>query len=87
MAHRGMDRAVHPPFQISSSDCIECGTCALVCPTGAIRIADVTRPIRTSHTWQSSYARRACRLCEYDPPGPPFPEDYRELLGVTEAKG
>jgi bidirectional [NiFe] hydrogenase diaphorase subunit len=64
---RGMKRAVSPPFEISSADCIECGTCALVCPTGAIHIEDVTRPIRTSHPWQSEYVRRACRLCEDAP--------------------
>lgn len=86
LTQRGMNRAVSTPFQVSSADCIECGTCVLVCPTGAIRIEDITRPIRTSHNWQSSYARRACHLCEHDPPGSPFPEDYRELLGVPEAK-
>ncbi len=66
LTHRGMDRAVSTPFEISSADCIECGTCALVCPTGAIHIADVTQPIRTAHVWQSKYERRACRLCEHD---------------------
>jgi bidirectional [NiFe] hydrogenase diaphorase subunit len=80
LTHRGIDKEVDTPFAIASADCIECGTCALVCPTGAIRLADVTRPVRTAHTWSSEYARRACRLCEYDPPGPPFPSDYRELL-------
>jgi bidirectional [NiFe] hydrogenase diaphorase subunit len=84
---RGMDRAVNTPFRISSPDCIECGTCALVCPTGAIRVEDVTRPIRTSHIWGSPFVRRACRLCEFDPPGPPFPADYGELLRVPKAAG
>ena len=84
LTQRGMARAVSTPFQISSADCIECATCALVCPTGAIHIEDITRPIRTSHQWTSSYARRACRLCEYDPPGSPFPTDYRELLGISK---
>jgi len=84
LTHRGMERQVGTPFQIASADCIECGTCALVCPTGAIRIEDVTRPVRTVHVWRSEYARRACRLCEYEPPGPPFPADYRELSGVRE---
>ena len=69
LTHRGMDRAVSTPFQISSADCIECGTCVLVCPTGAIRIQDITQPIRTSHVWQSEYERRACRLCEHDVQG------------------
>ena len=82
LTQRGMARAVSTPFQISSADCIECATCALVCPTGAIHIEDITRPVRTVHTWASSYARRACRLCEYEPPGSPFPADYRELLGI-----
>ncbi len=83
LTSRGMGRAVSTPFQISSADCIECATCALVCPTGAIRVERFTHPIRTAHTWESPYARRACQLCEYDPPGPPFPQDYRELLGIT----
>ena len=82
LVNRGMARAVSTPFQISSADCIECATCALVCPTGAIRIEQFTHPARTSHTWTSAFARRACRLCEYEPPGSPFPKDYRELLGM-----
>jgi NADH dehydrogenase/NADH:ubiquinone oxidoreductase subunit G len=65
LTQRGMNRAVSPPFRISSADCIECGTCVLVCPTGALRLADVTQPIRTAHVWQSEYERRACRLCEH----------------------
>jgi predicted molibdopterin-dependent oxidoreductase YjgC len=86
LTHRGMERAVSTPFQISSADCIECATCALVCPTGAIRVEQFTRPARTMHTWASAYARRACRLCEYEPPGPSFPTDYRELLGIQSAQ-
>jgi NADH dehydrogenase/NADH:ubiquinone oxidoreductase subunit G len=86
LAHRGMNRTVNTPFEISSADCIECGTCALVCPTGALRVADVTRPMRTMHRWGSAYSHRACRLCEYEPPGSPFPKDYRELLGIQLAK-
>jgi NADH dehydrogenase/NADH:ubiquinone oxidoreductase subunit G len=86
LTHRGMERAVSTPFEISSADCIECATCALVCPTGAIRIEDITRPARTSHVWASAYARRACRLCESEPPGLPFPQDYRELLALRVTK-
>jgi len=82
LTRRGMSRVVSTPFQISSADCIECATCALVCPTGAIRIEQFTRPARTMHTWTSAYARRACRLCDHEPPGSPFPADYRELLGM-----
>jgi NADH dehydrogenase/NADH:ubiquinone oxidoreductase subunit G len=65
MVNRGADRAVAPPFHISSADCIECATCVLVCPTGAITLQDITDQSRTLHTWPSEYARRACQLCEY----------------------
>jgi len=84
LTQRGMERAVSTPFQISSADCIECATCALVCPTGAIHIKDITHPVRTMHTWASAYARRACRLCEVEPPGEPFPTDYYSLLGIAQ---
>ncbi len=84
LTQRGMAREVSTPFQISSADCIECATCALVCPTGAIHIEDITRPARTMHMWTSAYARRACRLCEVEPPGEPFPRDYHELLGISK---
>jgi NADH dehydrogenase/NADH:ubiquinone oxidoreductase subunit G len=86
LVQRGMERAVAAPFRISSSDCIECATCALLCPTGAIHIEQITLPTRTAHTWTSGYVRRACRLCEYAPPGSPFPENYKELLGIKEDK-
>lgn len=79
LVYRGMQRQVATPFQIASADCIECATCVLVCPTGAIRLEHITRPARTAHTWGSTYTRRACRLCEYEPPGPPFPPDYDAL--------
>ncbi len=82
LINRGIEREVSTPFRISSAECIECATCALVCPTGAIRLEHIAQPVRTMHTWASAYARRACRLCEYEPPGPPFPQDYGELFGV-----
>lgn len=39
---RGVDREVGPPFREFSDACIACGACAFVCPTGAIRLEDVT---------------------------------------------
>jgi bidirectional [NiFe] hydrogenase diaphorase subunit len=65
MANRGAHREVVPPFRISSADCIECATCVLICPTGAITLQDITDRDRTVHTWSSQYARGACRMCEY----------------------
>jgi bidirectional [NiFe] hydrogenase diaphorase subunit len=40
--HRGIQKKVSPPFQISSVACIACGTCTIICPTGAIRLSDVS---------------------------------------------
>jgi heterodisulfide reductase subunit A len=39
---RGVDRQVGPPFLKFSTDCIACGACAFVCPTGAIQLKDIT---------------------------------------------
>ena len=35
---RGVDRKVGPPFMEKTRDCIGCGACTIVCPTGAIEI-------------------------------------------------
>lgn len=37
-ADRGVDRVVGPPFLEKTRDCIGCGACTIVCPTGAIEI-------------------------------------------------
>lgn len=44
---RGVNRKVQTPFQetldINLDMCIACGACASVCPTGAIKLEDITR--------------------------------------------
>ncbi len=37
-SQRGIDRQVGPPFLEETSQCIGCGACTIVCPTGAIEI-------------------------------------------------
>jgi len=37
-ADRGVNRVVGPPFLEKTRDCIGCGACTIVCPTGAIQI-------------------------------------------------
>ena len=39
---RGVDREVGPPFLQYADACIACGACEFVCPTGAIKVTDVT---------------------------------------------
>jgi heterodisulfide reductase subunit A len=39
---RGVDREVGTPFFKMSEACIACGACEFICPTGAIKVADVT---------------------------------------------
>ena len=39
---RGIAKKVSTPFQVTSSRCIGCGTCVLICPTGAFNFENVT---------------------------------------------
>jgi len=38
---RGISKKVATPFQVTSSRCIGCGTCVLICPTGAFKFESV----------------------------------------------
>jgi heterodisulfide reductase subunit A len=39
---RGVEREVGTPFNKASEVCIACGACEFICPTGAIKVTDVT---------------------------------------------
>ncbi|MBT3258140.1 MAG: 4Fe-4S dicluster domain-containing protein [Deltaproteobacteria bacterium] len=65
-ANRGYERKVTTDFERLSEYCIGCGSCAQVCPTGAIKMEDrgVERKI---YTWGQVVARfklERCKQCD-----------------------
>ena len=40
---RGVDMKVDTPFHIQTDACMACGACAFVCPTGHIKLEDITK--------------------------------------------
>lgn len=57
LVQRGLNKKFAPPFEITSSACISCATCVLICPTGAITLADITPMPHREHD------ARSCRVC------------------------
>jgi heterodisulfide reductase subunit A len=65
-AHRGADRKVTTPYDEFNDICSTCGACAQICPTGVIKLDEITQnkitPIRSSFDADLSY-----RPCIYVP--------------------
>jgi predicted molibdopterin-dependent oxidoreductase YjgC len=75
-AGRGKDREVASPFKQSAEDCIACGSCAFICPTGIIKKNDLessqvctpegckqSGPKRELLNWQVDYELTICKKC------------------------
>jgi len=76
--NRGPDRRLTTDFERLSEYCIGCGSCANVCPTGAIRVEDKGDQ-RKIFTWGQVLARFKLERCEHC--GTPFaPKKYLELV-------
>ena len=76
-ADRGYSKKVAAPFYKSSPDCIACGVCFYICPTGAITMREVekgekaripegeevTGPARIIYNWKVGLAMKRCKKC------------------------
>jgi predicted molibdopterin-dependent oxidoreductase YjgC len=61
-AHRGFDTKVTVPFDrgLEGSDCVFCGQCVAVCPTGALTEKKAQGLART---WETGKVRTTCPYC------------------------
>jgi heterodisulfide reductase subunit A len=86
VVQRGITKKVSTPFQIVSSRCIRCGTCVLICPTGAFKLSDVTGP-QSEPTGDPSYRRRYYRVGTELDLRPSFVQDVTALLSSRKNGG
>jgi bidirectional [NiFe] hydrogenase diaphorase subunit len=79
-ASRGVNREVAPPFFDPAKQCIGCGSCVYICPTGIITMEDVKNAQyhypgggyamgsqRIMHNWKQTFRMAECKSC-----GKPF---------------
>lgn len=57
---RGVNKKISTPYDDPSANCIGCGSCSFVCPTGAIKIND-TGDSRT--IWGKTFKLLQCEKC------------------------
>jgi len=76
---RGIAKKVSTPFQVASSRCISCGTCVLICPTGAFKLEEVAGKHNIEPT-ESGYRRGYYRVGGELDLHPDFVQDVSSLL-------
>ena len=64
LVNRGVDRELATPFYGHSDACIGCGSCAYICPTGAITLED-NENVRKVHTpyVTMEFKLKKCEVC------------------------
>ena len=82
---RGIAKKVATPFQVTSSRCIGCGTCVLICPTGAFNFENVAGFQYVSPS-ESAYKLGYYRLGSELDLRPNFVQDVTTLLQTSTEK-
>jgi NADH dehydrogenase/NADH:ubiquinone oxidoreductase subunit G len=83
---RGMAKKVATPFQVASSRCIGCGTCVLICPTGAFEFSGTTGYQHVPPS-ASAYRLGYYRVSGELDLGPAFVKEIPDLLDVPQDEG
>ncbi len=86
MIERGISKKVSAPFQVASSRCIGCGTCVLICPTGAFKFDQVAGAHNVEPTLEG-YRRGYYRASGEVDLRPDFVKDLTSLLRVQSEPG
>jgi NADH dehydrogenase/NADH:ubiquinone oxidoreductase subunit G len=82
---RGISKKVSTPFEVTSSRCIGCGTCVLICPTGAFKFESVAG-FQYVSPFESAYHLGYYRLGGELDLNPNFVENVSALLTKSKDK-
>lgn len=76
-ARRGKERRVDSPFSLSAEECLGCGACAAICPTGAIKLEREGEMLRLK-PFNTSVAVGRCISCRKQIAAVPLMDLVRE---------
>lgn len=81
--NRGITKKVSTPYDEPSSVCIGCGACAYVCPTGAIKVEEVSGK---RFIWNKEFELLKCSACGEYFTTPEQAEYVRKKLGTDKVE-
>ena len=62
LVNRGITKEPAAPFLEPAADCIGCGSCSYICPTGAIKMED-REDTRIIYNWKVEFKLKKCKVC------------------------
>jgi bidirectional [NiFe] hydrogenase diaphorase subunit len=62
LVNRGITKEPASPFLEPAGDCIGCGSCYYICPTGAIKMED-RGDTRIIYNWKVEFKLKKCKIC------------------------